>query len=634
MTDVRKWRISLAILAIATALLNLIDLAKGQRSEYYAAIAVSMSKSFSNFIFGALDPAGTVTLDKIPGSYWIPALFVRIFGFSTWAVDAPNAIAGIAAVVIIAITIKNLFGKTAGLLAGALVAATPIVAAVVRSNQPQTFFLLSLALTTWAAAKALTHNSRRWLIITGAFIALGFHMYMLEAWALWPALIIAYFLTEQSTAKKIKDILIAGFSSLALSMTWLTIATLTPKSARPYIGGTYRNNPFEMVFGYNGLGRFSQTSNALSSSTDDPAFRSFTPPFGGQASLGRLFNDQVAGQIAWLLPTAIIASIALILIARRNPFLVFNISWLVTFSLMFSLVAGIHQFYVSALAFPIATLITAALALARKREDWIVPTILLGVTGVWTLRMTDRYTSYFSWTSKVQFLLMLLALVALSANLRKLTFLLPLALFAGLAFTPAVWSYDVKNQPSSINPIAGPETGMGGPGGFGGMRGGGMGRPNFDPRNFANPPQGQNFPQGMRPQFGGQFPGGDRQQFGGGPGGGFGEQNNTELINYLKANRGNAKYLLATFGGTSAAPFITATGDNILPIGGFDGQDPAPTLDEFKTLISSGALKYVLVGGGGGRQQNANTEISRWVAANCTIDSAAPGTSSLYKCSK
>ena len=83
MTEARKWRLSLAGLAIATALLNLINLAKGQRSEYYAAIAVSMSKSFSNFIFGALDPAGTVTLDKIPGSYWIPAIFVKIFGFST-----------------------------------------------------------------------------------------------------------------------------------------------------------------------------------------------------------------------------------------------------------------------------------------------------------------------------------------------------------------------------------------------------------------------------------------------------------------------------------------------------------------------------------------------------------------------
>ena len=633
MTEARKWRLSLAGLAIATALLNLINLAKGQRSEYYAAIAVSMSKSFSNFIFGALDPAGTVTLDKIPGSYWIPAIFVKIFGFSTWAVTAPNAIAGVIAVLIVATTIKNLFGKTAGILAGALVAATPIVAAVVRSNQPQTFFLLSLALTMWAASKALTENSTKWLIITGAFIALGFHMYMLESWALWPALIVAYLFTDQPRAKKIKDILKAGFTSLALSMTWITIATLTPKSSRPYIGGTDHNNPFEMVFGYNGLGRFSLTTKTLSGTTDDPTFRSFTPPFGGQASLTRLFNDQVAGQIAWLLPATVIASIALLVFARKNRFLTFLIGWFITFFFMFSLVAGIHQFYVSAMALPIAALISSAFTIARQKDDWIVPTLMLGVTGIWTLNLTDRYTSYFSWTSKIQFALMILALIVFSANIRRMTFLLPLALFAGMAFTPAVWSYDVKNRPSSINPVAGPDTGMGGggPGGFGGMRNGGMGRPNFDPRNFANRQPGQNFPQGMRPQFGGQFPGG-RPQMGGGPGGMFGEQNNQELISYLQSNRGGAKYLLATFGGLSAAPFITATGEKILPIGGFDGQDPAPTLDQFKSFIASGELKYVLVGGGGGRQQNADSEISRWVASNCTVDSAAPNTSSLYKC--
>ena len=630
MTEARKWRASLALLVIATALLNLVDLAKGQRSEYYAAIAVSMSKSFSNFIFGALDPAGTVTLDKIPGSFWIPAIFVKIFGFSTWAVDAPNAIAGVIAVIIIAITIKNLFGKTAGLLAGALVATTPVLAAVVRSNQPQTFFLLSLALTTWAASKALTQNSRKWLVISGAFIALGFHMYMLESWALWPALMLAYALTDQSRAKKIKDVLVAGITSLALSMTWLTIATLTPKSARPYIGGTDHNNPFEMVFGYNGLGRFSLTSKSLSGSTDDPTFRSFTPPFGGEAGLGRLVNDQVAGQIAWLIPAAIIAAIALMLWSRKNRFLVFVVGWFVTFSLMFSLVAGIHQFYVSALAFPIASLIAAAFIKARERSDWLIPTLIIGTTAIWTLRLTDRYSTYFSWTSKLQFIFALLALVVFASRARIASLLLPLSLFAAVAFTPAVWAYDVKNQPSAINPIAGPDTGRmgGGPGGFGGfggMRNGAMGRPNFDPRNFANPPRGMNFPQGQRPQFGGRPMGGGF--------GGFGQQTSPELLTYLQNNRGNAKFLLATFGGMSAAPFITATGDKVLPIGGFDGQDPSPKLKDFIAMVKKGDIKYVLVGGGGGRQQNADNQISRWVSTFCIVDSQAPGTSSLYKCS-
>ena len=75
----RRWRLLVSLLALATGVLTMWGLHNGQRSEYYAAIAVSMSKSWSNLLFGALDPAGTVTLDKIPGSYWIPALFVKSY---------------------------------------------------------------------------------------------------------------------------------------------------------------------------------------------------------------------------------------------------------------------------------------------------------------------------------------------------------------------------------------------------------------------------------------------------------------------------------------------------------------------------------------------------------------------------
>ena len=154
-----QWRFSLMGLSLGAALIYLLDLAKGQRSEYYAAIATAMSKNFSNLFFGTLDPGGSVTLDKIPGSYWIPAIFVKIFGFSTWAVNAPNAFATVGTVIVVAITINNLYGKTAGLIAGAIFATTPIVAAVARSNQPQSYFLLTLSLSAWAAVKALQNHS-------------------------------------------------------------------------------------------------------------------------------------------------------------------------------------------------------------------------------------------------------------------------------------------------------------------------------------------------------------------------------------------------------------------------------------------------------------------------------------------
>jgi len=114
----------------------------------------------------------------------------------------------------------------------------------------------------------------------------------------------------------------------------------------------------------------------------------------------------------------------------------------------------------------------------------------------------------------------------------------------------------------------------------------------------------------------------------------FGQQANSELIKYLDENRNGSKYLLATFGAQAAAGFITATGEPVLPIGGFDGQDPTPTLNEFKALINNGDLRFVQLGGGmfGRDNKNGSNLISNWVTANCTLDAKAPVSGSLYIC--
>ena len=169
----RAWNVGVAVLALGALALTAWGIG-GSMSDYYASIALSMSESWSNFFFGALDPAGTVTLDKIPGSFWIPALFVRALGFSPWAVIVPNALAATASVVITAVTARRWAGSVAGLVAGGVVTTTPILVAVARSNQPETFFVLCLALTAWAATRALERRSLGWLVLAGVFIAAAF----------------------------------------------------------------------------------------------------------------------------------------------------------------------------------------------------------------------------------------------------------------------------------------------------------------------------------------------------------------------------------------------------------------------------------------------------------------------------
>ena len=109
-------------------------------------------------------------------------------------------------------------------------------------------------------------------MLAGVFIAAGFQTYMLESWAVWPALAAAYLCTRQPWVKRLVHLAIAGAVSLALSLAWIVVVALIPASERPYIGSTPSNSPWEMVFGYNGLGRFG------SSTADTEAYRSFTPP--------------------------------------------------------------------------------------------------------------------------------------------------------------------------------------------------------------------------------------------------------------------------------------------------------------------------------------------------------------------
>ncbi|WP_238343801.1 ArnT family glycosyltransferase [Microbacterium sp. RG1] len=304
------WPVGLVLIVIAAAVLTGWQVSASM-SDYYGAVAMSMSKSWSNLFFGAFDPAGTVSLDKIPGSFWIPALAVRLFGFSPAAVILPNAIAATAAAVVAAFTARRLVGTTGGLLAGAVVATTPILVAVARSNQPQAFFVLALALVAWAAVRAIQQRSLGWYLLAGALIGVAFQTYMLEAWAVWPALAAAYLCTRQRWWRRIWHTLLTGAVSLVVSLAWVAVVWLVPASDRPYVGGTNSNNPWEMVFGYNGLGRFSATA-------DSDAYRSFTPAFSGDPGPLRLFNTELAGQIAWLLP-ATVAAIVVLFILRWRP---------------------------------------------------------------------------------------------------------------------------------------------------------------------------------------------------------------------------------------------------------------------------------------------------------------------------
>lgn len=635
----------------------------GAPSEYYASIALSMSRSWSNFFFGTVDPAGTVTLDKIPGSFWIPALFVRVFGYSAWTVILPNALAATAAAVITAVAGRRLAGVRAGLLAGAIVAVTPILVAVSRSNQPESFFVLGLALTAWASVRAVQARSVGWLVVAGAFVGLSFQFYMLEAWAVWPALAAAYLCTRQSWARRILHLAVAGVVSLAASLWWVAIVSLIPSGSRPYIGSTIGDDPWEMVFGYNGLGRFTATA-------DSSTYESFTPPFSGDPGILRLFNAQLAGQIAWLIPAAILGIVVLWLLRFPRPLTVLLTVWTVTFAAMFSTVAGMHQFYTAALAVPLALVVAVALAAAHRAGKVWPRAAIVGVAGLTAVVIGFSYGGYSIPVSLVQAAAAAAAIVLLFSRhrARRVTAIVTVV---GLLLTPAVWSAVTIAHPSSINPVAGgvSEMSAGGMGGAGRGPGGQGAGARSDGGSMPGGAQGggQNGPQGGGSRAGSGAGGaqtapgtgrsGATQGFGGQAGMSRGAD--TELVAWLEAHDTGSTYVAAAFGAQQAASLILATdGASILPIGGFNGSDDVPTLDRFISLVQSGELRYVIGGedrgagagatgfgaaggtGGGGAggsgsgrsttTDTASAQIRQWVEQNCAIDSSAPGT--VYDC--
>ena len=581
-----RWRLSLAALTLFSELTNLWGLASVERSEYYAAIANSMSKSFSNFLFGAMDPAGVVTLDKIPGSLWIPALFVKVFGFSTWSITVPNALAAIAATLVITFVVKKYYGMTAGLIAGSILATTPIVVAVARSNQPQTFYYLAIAVAIRFALVALNEQSRKHLIFASIWIAVAFHSYMLLAWAIWPPLILGYLLTNQALLKKIKDLLIAGSISLFTSGIWILLVALTPAQNRPYIGGTNSNSALELVTGYNGLGRF--TKKYVSSSQLES--RTFTPPFGGEPGPFRLFNANLISQITWLLPAAIVSIALLIYLKHKSPTFIFVTAYLIIQAIVFSAVQGMHQFYVSTMAIPIAIIVAIGIRefRAARRPLFIISTLM--VASTWALNITLYFKFYFFPAPIIQVATLLLFLLISYKTRNRVPEMLTSSLFIlALIFTPAIWSINTLDRSDSANPMAGPKL------------------------SELRAPIGQK----VKSNAAGTVSKREAAK--------LVRQDNIELIEYIRRNS-DSKFALATFTGMTAAPYINATEDLIYPIGGFNGDDPYPSLSNFQSSVEKGEIRYVLSTKRSDSGNKSDSEVSNrellkaWVDENCSLD--------------
>lgn len=573
-----RFRPALPLLLTATGILYLWGLgASGWANAYYSAAAQAGAASWKALLFGATDAAGGITVDKTPASVWVMGISARVFGVNSWAILVPQALMGVATVWLLYAAVKRVAGEWAGLLAGVVMALTPVAVLIFRYNNPDALLVLLLTAGAYATVRAIDDGRMRWLVIAGACVGFGFLTKMGQAFLVLPAFGLAYLIGAKR--KRILGLATAFGSMVVAGGWWVLLVYLWPASSRPYIGGSQNDSVLELTFGYNGFGRL----------TGDETGSVGAGGNWGSTGWGRLLSGEMAGGIAWLLPAAVVILAGALWATWRNKGPAFHSlvlwgTWLIITAGVFSYMNGIiHPYYTVALAPALAAIVgIGAVELWRK-----------GFVGVAVLSGAVALAALQTYVLLDNLVLLILGLVAAGLLLvvERNVGVAALALVVALA-GPAVYSFQTAAAThTGAIPAAGPASS-----GFGGGGGGGGGG------------------------------------FGGGGGGGMSglldaPSVGSELTALLQENSADYKWVAATVGSNNAAGYQLASGSSVLAVGGFNGTDPYPTLAQFQEMVRNGQIHYFVGDGGmsstdsGG--SDAGAQIAEWVEANYTAQTVS-----------
>ncbi|MFC8044129.1 glycosyltransferase family 39 protein [Nocardia sp. NPDC057353] len=687
--ELRWERPALGALLLGTLVAYLINLsANGWANSFYSAAVQAGSESWTAFFFGSSDAANSITVDKPPASLWLMELSVRLFGLHSWSILVPQVLLGVATVAVVYAAVRRVFGPGAGLIAGLVLAVTPVAVLMFRFNNPDALLVFLMAAAAYALVRAVEDGRTRWLVLCGALIGFGFLAKQLQVLLVVPGLALVYlFAGPPRLGKRVLQLCAAGAAMVVAAGWWLLAVELWPADSRPWIGGSQNNSILELTLGYNGLGRLNgEETGSVGPGGELPAGGN---GMWGSTGLGRMFEAAQGGQIAWLVPAALVALVFGVVLRgraargdRQRASLLLWGSWLLVTGLVFSFMAGIfHQYYTVALAPAVAALagIGAVLAWRNRSRRWVrfATALTLALTTATAWMLLSRSAEFLPWLRWAVLAAgaaaTLLALAALPRRAAVAAALL--AAFVALAGPVAYSVQTIGSAHTGSIPSAGPNVGrgMGGPGGPGGMRDGrdgGVPGAMPDGATLGVAPDGTSpggtFPGGTSPDGtfpggtspGGTFPGGTapggtapggtaggtppsgtapgtvtggpgatgtdgtRPDGGGMMGGLLGSSAPTQqVVALLESDADTYTWAAAAVGSNSAAGFQLATELPVMPIGGFNGSDPSPTLEQFQQYVRDGEIHYFIGGsrgGPGGSTTSASSRIATWVEQNFT----------------
>lgn len=594
-----KWTLP-ALLVLTGALYLFGALHNGMANSYYAAAVQAASQDWTAWLFGSLDAANYVSVDKPPLATMVMGLSARLFGFSSFSMLLPSVLAGVGSVWLVYGAVKRQFGFMSAVIAGATLMLTPVAALMFGFNNPDAILTLMLTASGYAFLRSLEgKRPLLWLGLAGLFTGLAFNTKMLQGLMVLPAMVLVYLVfTKPPIVTRFLHIMFAGVITTMSTLWWSVLVWLTPAGNRPWVGSTNDNNIWSLIFGYNGLGRLlgGRGMGGGPGGGHGPGGTGF----GGQTGIFRIFNNDFGPNIAWLLVLALAGGGLMLWILRKTPrtsrgraAVIFWMLWLLIHIVIFSMTSGvIHPYYVVVMAPAVAALVGISLPFLwgaytrRKPYAWLLP-VLVGVTAVIAVIILG-YAGTMTWLMWTVGLLGLAGMIGLLVNLyaprRWLQNLAIIAAIAACTLAPTVYTLATANvaHTGSI-PTAGPNsTAM----------------------------QGSNNES---------------------------SQADSQLVKYLVEHQNGATWLVAVASANESAAIQLTSGQPVMAVGGFNGSDTPLTLDQFKQLVKAGKVKYYAIGShgrGGGGPGGGNNEITAWVKQTGTVVNYGGSDVTLYELSR
>ncbi|MBO0854899.1 MAG: glycosyltransferase family 39 protein [Nocardia sp.] len=550
-------------------------------NSFYAAAAWSGSLSWKALLFGSLDPANFITVDKPPVSQWVMGLSGQLFGFSSASMLIPQALMAVAAVALMYAAITRATGnRGAGLLAGAVLALTPVVALMFRFNNPDAVMVLLMTAAAYCTIRAMAHASARWLVLAGVALGFAFLAKMLEGLMVLPALGLTYLVAAPTGIGKRITHLLAAAVALLVSAGWYVLLTIAwPSGSRPYLAGSTNNTFMDLVLGYNGFARYLGKNHhghnrmfELPAGYKLPSMGGGHGGFGGggDAGVARLFTGEIGFEISWLLPAALLGFVIVLLARRKYPrtdpvraaALVFGL-WLIIDGAAFAgMKGGMHAYYTLAIAPAVVGSFVLGLAEVWRCRDrmWgrLGAAALVLASGIWGFVLLDRNPHWQVWLrwsilavtviAAVGLVVAALPVAARRAGTRAVSVLTAAGVIAGIGGSLAYTAATLPRSHTGGGPVVGPT--------------------------------GQQLPGAlarMRNQFG--------MLMGAGP-------VDPKLAAILRSTHTTWSAAIDRSG--PAAGLELASRTPVLAIGGFTSEDPVPTLAGFQRLVRDHQITYYM----------------------------------------